>query len=118
MFSCNLYRLLDRFDSLEGVRTQLASLRVGTYDSLSLGLFQVAHSYLPYKETTYNFNLLSDSSLVVAKAAPYVDTSYNYNNAQVSMGKAAVHCTSTQFLHCETRNKVFKSFPLINTYSE
>ena len=53
------------------------------------------------------FNLLSNSLPVAANAASYVDTSYNYNDAQVSMGKAAVHCTSAQSLHCETRNKVF-----------
>ena len=110
MFSCSLYHLPDRFGNLEGAHIQLASLRVGMYDSLSLGLFHVASQLLPYKEITYNFNLFSDSLLVVAKAAPYVDTSYNYNYAQVSMGKAAVHCTSTQSLHCETRNEVFKSF--------
>ena len=68
-------------------------------------------------EITYKFNLLSDSLPVVANAAPYVDTSYNYDDAQVSIGKAAVHCTSAQSLHCETRNKVSKSFPLINIYS-
>ena len=68
-------------------------------------------------EITYKFNLLSNSLPVAANAAPYVDTSYNYNDAQVSIGKAAVHCTSAQSLHCETRNKVFRSFPLINVYS-
>ena len=45
------------------------------------------------------------SLLAIAKAVQYIDTSYSYHNAQVSMGKAAVHCTSTQSLHCETRNK-------------
>ena len=49
------------------------------------------------------------SSLVVIKAVQYINTSYNYYNAQVSMGKAAVHCTSTQSLHCETRNKKYSS---------
>ena len=68
-------------------------------------------------EITYKFNLLSNSLPVAANAAPYVDTSYNYNDAQVSIGKAAVHCTSVQSLHCETRNKVFKLFLLINIYS-
>ena len=118
MLSWDLYHLLDGFNTLEGAHTQLASLRVSTYDSLSFGLFQVASQLLPYKVTTYKFNLLSGSLPVVAKAAPYVDTSYNYNDAQVSMGKAAVHCTSTQSLQCETRNEVFKSFLLINTYFE
>ena len=53
----------------------------------------------------YKIYLLSYPLLVVAKAVQYIDTSYNYYNAQVSIGKAAVHCTSTQSLHCETRNK-------------
>ena len=102
--------LLNRFGNLKGVHTRLAFLRVGAYDSLSIGLFKWLHSYLPCRQITHKFYLLSDSLLVVAKAAPYIDTSYNYDNAQVSMGKVAVHCTSTQPLHCETRNKVFKSF--------
>ena len=88
----------------------LPLLRVGIYVSLSLGLFQVASQLLPYKEISYKFNLLSGSLPVVAKAVPYVDTNYDYNNAWMSMGKVAVHCTSTQSLHCETRNRVFKSF--------
>ena len=82
-----------------------AFLRVGAYNSLSFSLFKWLHGLLPCRQIVYKFYLLSYSLLVVAKAVQYIDTSYNYYNAQVSMGKAAVHCTSTQSLHCETRNK-------------
>ena len=53
-----------------------------------------------------------------AKAVPYVDTNYDYNNVWMSVGKAAVHCTPMQSLHCKTRNEVFKSFLLTSTYFE
>ena len=105
LFSCYLYHLLDESGDLEGVHIRLAFLRVGAYTSLSFSPFKWLHGLLPCRQIVYKFYLLSYSLLVVAKAARYVDTSYNYYNAQVSMGKAAVHCTSTQSLHCETRNK-------------
>ena len=105
MLSRYLYHLLDKSGDLEGVRIRLAFLRVGTYNSLSISLFKWLHSLLPCRRIIYKIYLLSRSLLVVAKAVQYIDTSYNYYNAQVSMGKAAVHCTSTQSLHCETRNK-------------
>ena len=84
---------------------RLAFLRVGAYDSLSISLFKWLHGLLPCSRIIYKFYLLSYSLLVVAKTVQYIDTSHNYYDAQVSMGKAAVHCTSTQSLHCETRNK-------------
>ena len=105
MLSCYLYHLLDKSGDLEGVHIRLAFLRVGAYDSLSISLFKWLHGLLPCRQIIYKFYLLSYSLLVVAKAVQYIDTSYNYYNAQVSMGKAAVHCTSTQSLHCETKNK-------------
>ena len=79
----------------------------------SLGSCQAASPLLPYKEIIYKFNLLSGSLLVATKAVPRDDTSCDYNDAWTSMSKAAVHCTSTQSLHCKTRNEVFKSFFLL-----
>ena len=91
-------------------RSQLASFESGYIQLALFCSFQAALPLLPYKEIIYKFNLLSGSLLVATKAVPYVDTSCGYNNAWMSMSKAAVHWTSTQSLHCETRNKVFKSF--------
>ena len=105
LLSRYLYHLLDKSGDLEGVHVRLAFLRVGAYDSLSINLFEWLHGLLPCRRIIYRIYLLSYPLLVVAKAVQYIDTSYNYYNAQVSMGKAAVHCTSTQSLHCETRNK-------------
>ena len=107
--SCNLYHLLDGFGNVEGALTACL-LWEWVRTTRSLGSFQAASPLLPYKEIIYNFNLLSGSLLVAAKAVPYVDTSCDYNNAWMSMSKVAVHCTSTQSLHCKTRNEVFKSF--------
>ena len=95
-----LYHLLDKLGDLEGVRIRLAFLRVGTYDSLSINLLKCATE--PHRLQILPALI---PLLVVAKAVQYINTSYDYYNAQVSMGKAAVHCTSTQSLHCETRNK-------------
>ena len=105
LLSRYLYHLFDKSGDLEGVHVRLAFLRVGSYDSLSINLFEWLHGLLPCRRIIYRIYLLSYPLPVVAKAVQYIDTSYNYYNAQVSMGKAAVHCTSTQSLHCETRNK-------------
>ena len=105
LLSRYLYHLFDKSGDLEGVHVRLAFLRVGTYDSLSINLFGWLHGLLPCRRIIYRIYLLSYPLPVVAKAVQYIDTSYNYYNAQVSMGKAAVHCTSTQSLHCETRNE-------------
>ena len=105
LLSRYLYHLFDKSGDLEGVHVRLAFLRVGTYDSLSINLFEWLHGLLPCRRIIYRIYLLSYPLPVVAKAVQYIDTSYNYYNAQVSMGKAAVHCTSTQSLHCETRNE-------------
>ena len=111
----NLLALLQPISSTRWVRYVEGALTACLFwewvcTTRSPGSFQAASPLLPYKEIIYKFNLLSGSLLVATKAVPYVDTSCDYNNAWMSMSKVAVHCTSTQSLHCKTRNEVFKSF--------
>ena len=73
LLSRYLYHLFDKSGDLEGVHVRLAFLRVGTYDSLSINLFEWLHGLLPCRRIIYRIYLLSYPLPVVAKAVQYID---------------------------------------------